>query len=293
MLKNKVNRVAEEVLVEGSINAPELKSFQLATEQETSAKNLDEVFVEAGAAMEPFTTYMRGVTEALGKDPDSIPFVDGEMIVDEGHTYKTYSGAPLKGKTRATAKVEEKFDGNYKCLMDWLLMLNGYVTPEGCIHLDGEDEKERNKRLRYLVEKMEKVLGIDNKVTFDALEVYACKALTGEEKLNAYEKYLAGQEWVSGKNHKTTLETLDTISFLYHNNDDKKKALERSLKGKEKTLGKTHPSTLDTVFKTGEFYSNSLNDDEKAEEYYTRALEGFDKQLGNEHEKTIHAAQWL
>lgn len=119
MLKNKVNRVAEEVLVEGSINAPELKSFQLATEQETSAKNLDEVFVEAGAAMEPFTTYMRGVTEALGKNPDSIPLVDGEMIVDEGHTYKTYPGALLKEKTRAAAKVDEKFDGNHKCLIDW------------------------------------------------------------------------------------------------------------------------------------------------------------------------------
>lgn len=58
--------------------------------------------------------------------------------------------------------------------------------------MDGEDEKERNKRLRDLVEKMEKVLGIDNKVMFDALEVYACKALTGEEKLKAYEKCLAG-----------------------------------------------------------------------------------------------------
>ena len=64
------------------------------------------------------------------------------------------------------------------------------------------------------------------------------------------------------------------------------------MKGHEKTLGRTHPETLKFVFNIALAYK-SLEDYGKAEELYQRALEGFEAQLGKDHQSTKSCAMGL
>ena len=65
------------------------------------------------------------------------------------------------------------------------------------------------------------------------------------------------------------------------------------MKEKEKTLGKTHPDTLDTVMNIAAAYHIGLKDYRKAEEYFQRALKGYEAQLGKNHESTKRCAMNL
>ena len=65
------------------------------------------------------------------------------------------------------------------------------------------------------------------------------------------------------------------------------------MKGKEKLLGKSHPVTLMTVMNIANVYNGGLKDYGKAEELYQRALEGYEAQLGKDHEDTKTCAMNL
>ena len=61
--------------------------------------------VPADVAAVNFQKFMREVVEGLGKDPDAVPKVEGEPVVDEGLTFKVLTTAPLKGRVRTEEKV--------------------------------------------------------------------------------------------------------------------------------------------------------------------------------------------
>ena len=66
-----------------------------------------------------------------------------------------------------------------------------------------------------------------------------------------------------------------------------------ALRVQEKVLGKTHPETLSTIMNMAVTYKNGLEDITKAEEMYRQALDGYEKSLGKELEKTKKCARNL
>ncbi|GMH54520.1 hypothetical protein TrST_g12175, partial [Triparma strigata] len=117
-LKNKINRIAATVLPEGLLEQEKLKSFTELSEQVTAAKDLDELYDEAAAAMLAFSELMRKIVVKFGIDPDAYPLVEGEKIVDHGFTFKGLTVAPLKGRERTVEKIKNECEGNYKCMLD-------------------------------------------------------------------------------------------------------------------------------------------------------------------------------
>ncbi|GMH87563.1 hypothetical protein TrVE_jg9523 [Triparma verrucosa] len=117
-LKNKINRIAATVLPEGLLEQEKLKSFTELSEQVTAAKDLDELYDEAAAAMLAFSELMRKIVVKFGIDPDAYPLVGGEKIVDHGFTFKSLTVAPLKGRERTVEKIKNECEGNYKCMLD-------------------------------------------------------------------------------------------------------------------------------------------------------------------------------
>ena len=55
-------------------------------------------------------------------------------------------------------------------------------------------------------------------------------------------------------------------------------------------MGKTHPSTLDTIMNMASTYMEGLKNFAKAEKMYRQALDGFERSLGKEHDKTKRCA---
>ena len=61
----------------------------------------------------------------------------------------------------------------------------------------------------------------------------------------------------------------------------------------EKVLGKTHPETLMTIMNMAGTYKDGLKDFVKAEKMYRQALDGRERSLGKEHEKTKNCVRNL
>ncbi|GMH71391.1 hypothetical protein TrST_g3343 [Triparma strigata] len=117
-LKNKINMIAATVLPEGLLEQERFKSFRDLSEQETDAKDLDELYGEAEAALQIFEEMMRKIVVELGIDPDVYPLVEGEKIVDHGFAFKALTVAPPKGRERTEEKVKTEYEGNFKCMLD-------------------------------------------------------------------------------------------------------------------------------------------------------------------------------
>lgn len=71
-LKNKINGIAAEVLPEGVLNQEKFVSFKDASEQESEAKNLTELYAEAGKVLPVFAETMRGLWRGWGWARTSI-----------------------------------------------------------------------------------------------------------------------------------------------------------------------------------------------------------------------------
>ncbi|GMH76384.1 hypothetical protein TrLO_g508 [Triparma laevis f. longispina] len=117
-LKNKINRIAATVLPEGLLEQNRFKSFKGLSEQDTDAKDLDDLYGEAEAAMQVFAELMRNIVVEFGIDPDDYPLVEGEKIVDHGFAFKGLTVAPLKGRERTEEKVKNEYDGNHLSMLD-------------------------------------------------------------------------------------------------------------------------------------------------------------------------------
>ncbi|GMH68373.1 hypothetical protein TL16_g04913 [Triparma laevis f. inornata] len=117
-LKNKINGIAAEVLWEGVMEQEEFASFKDASEQESDAKDLTELYAEAGAVLHVFAETMLGIVVGLGMDAEKYPEVEGERIVDDGFEFKALTCAPLKGRKRAEEKIKDDYEGNFKCMLD-------------------------------------------------------------------------------------------------------------------------------------------------------------------------------
>ncbi|GMI00105.1 hypothetical protein TrST_g4277 [Triparma strigata] len=117
-LKNKINRIAATVLPEGLLEQDRFKSFKDLSEQDTDAKDLDDLFNEASDALPEFAELMRNIVVEFGIDPDVYPLVEGEKIVDHGFAFKGLTVAPLKGRERTEEKVKNEYDGNHLCMLD-------------------------------------------------------------------------------------------------------------------------------------------------------------------------------
>ncbi|GMI10584.1 hypothetical protein TrLO_g11192 [Triparma laevis f. longispina] len=117
-LKKNINRDAAEVLSKGVLGEDRFVSYTEVSEQESDARDLDELYGEAEAALPVFTESMRELVINLGMDPDSYPVVEGKRIVDGGVELKTLTVVRLKRRTRADEKVEEDYNGNFKRILD-------------------------------------------------------------------------------------------------------------------------------------------------------------------------------
>ena len=117
-LKNKINGIGAEGLGGGVMEREEFASFKETSEQESDAKDLDELYEEAGAVLPVFAEKMRGIVEGLGMDADAYPVVEGERIVDDGFEFKALTCAPLKGRARAEEKTKDDYEKNFKCMLD-------------------------------------------------------------------------------------------------------------------------------------------------------------------------------
>ena len=104
-LKNKINAVAAKVLPLGTMNHEKFASFKNTSVQGGGAKDLDELYEQAERVLPNFQKFMKEIVEGLGKDPDAVPKVEGEPVVDEWLTFKVLTTAPLKGRVRTEEKV--------------------------------------------------------------------------------------------------------------------------------------------------------------------------------------------
>ncbi|GMH69221.1 hypothetical protein TrST_g1100 [Triparma strigata] len=119
-LKNKLNSIAETHLPKGDMSKEHFKSFKSVGEQESEAKDLDELYAEAETAMTEFAELMRKVTVESGIDPDAYPLVEGERISKDGLERKSLTVAPLKARERAAMKFNKVCDGNFKRVLDFV-----------------------------------------------------------------------------------------------------------------------------------------------------------------------------
>eukprot|EP00518_Triparma_eleuthera_P004837 CAMPEP_0182464466 /NCGR_PEP_ID=MMETSP1319-20130603/8660_1 /TAXON_ID=172717 /ORGANISM="Bolidomonas pacifica, Strain RCC208" /LENGTH=512 /DNA_ID=CAMNT_0024664109 /DNA_START=147 /DNA_END=1685 /DNA_ORIENTATION=- len=107
---------------------------------------------------------------------------------------------------------------------------------------------------------------------------------------------LEGRRRVLGNEHKDTLSSMTNMGNLLDDTGDHEGALDyyqQAVRVQEKLLGKTHPSTLNTIYNTGLTYQNGLKDFVKAEEMNRKALDGYERSLGKEHEDTKRCAHNL
>ncbi|GMH53698.1 hypothetical protein TL16_g01505 [Triparma laevis f. inornata] len=95
-LKNKINGIAAEVLKEKVMDDEKFASFKDMSEQESDAKDLGELYEEAGKVLPVFAETMRGIVEGLGMDADRYP----------------------TGRARAEEKIKDDYEGNFKCMLD-------------------------------------------------------------------------------------------------------------------------------------------------------------------------------
>ncbi|GMI03074.1 hypothetical protein TrLO_g8900 [Triparma laevis f. longispina] len=123
-LKNKINGIAAKVLPEGVLNQEEFKSFKDASEQESNAKDLTELYAEAAEVLQVFAEMMQGIMEGLGMDADKYPEAEGGRIIDDEFEFKALTCAPLKGRKRAEKKIKDDYEGNF----------NYIIKEKGAIH---------------------------------------------------------------------------------------------------------------------------------------------------------------
>ena len=100
---------------------------------------------------------------------------------------------------------------------------------------------------------------------------------------------MEGRRRVLGEKHKKTLDLLNNMGAILGNIKDYQGALgyyQQVIRVQEKVVGKTHPSTLDTIMNMASTYMEGLKDFVKAEKMYRQALDGFERSLGREHDKT-------
>ncbi|GMH50091.1 hypothetical protein TL16_g00691 [Triparma laevis f. inornata] len=137
-------------------------------------------------------------------------------------------------------------------------------------------------KLGDLVKMSVRALGEENFVTLDTLDVLGNALQRNEQFEEAKEvweiNFLAVRTKALGEAHKDTCQTLNNLGVVFKKLKNYEKALEyyeRALKGSETVAGKTHPETLDIVTNIAGVYH--VLKDEKAEELYPRALEGYEE----------------
>ncbi|GMH73809.1 hypothetical protein TL16_g06285 [Triparma laevis f. inornata] len=131
-LKNKINGIAAKVLPEGVLNQEEFKSFKDASEQESNAKDLTELYAEAAEVLQVFAEMMQGIMEGLGMDADKYPEAEGGRIIDDEFEFKALTCAPLKGRKRAEKKIKDDYEGNFKCMLDLDCLMNVKINGHIC-----------------------------------------------------------------------------------------------------------------------------------------------------------------
>ena len=107
---------------------------------------------------------------------------------------------------------------------------------------------------------------------------------------------LEGRRRVLGEEHKKTLDSMKNMGAPLFHMEDYKGALDylqQTLRMKEKILGKSHPDTLATVMGMANTYKIGSKDLVKAEEMYRHALDGYERALGKQHERTKTCAKNL
>ncbi|GMH59420.1 hypothetical protein TrST_g11484 [Triparma strigata] len=116
MSKMKLEEIARLYLSGGLMAKEEFQNFKKTSVQEDSnAKDIDELFVEAEEVLPVFKQTMQDIVEAVGLSPDDLVMVDGTAL-HSGETVLTF--APLKGAERAKQKMKDDYEGNHLCLLD-------------------------------------------------------------------------------------------------------------------------------------------------------------------------------
>ncbi|GMH96621.1 hypothetical protein TrVE_jg8161 [Triparma verrucosa] len=116
MSKMKLEEIARLHLSGGLMSKEEFQNFKKTSVQEDSnAKDIDELFVEAEGVLPVFKQTMRNIVEAVSLSPDDLVTVDGTAL-HSGETVLTF--APLKGAKRAKQKMKDDYEGKHLCLLD-------------------------------------------------------------------------------------------------------------------------------------------------------------------------------
>ncbi|CAD0055388.1 unnamed protein product, partial [Aureobasidium pullulans] len=122
-----------------------------------------------------------------------------------------------------------------------------------------------------------------------------------------YEKALAGFEFALGPEHPSTLDSLNTMGVVFTAQNrlaDAEKMFERVLTGYEKIHGQEHTRTLQAVNNMGLLYLAQGSPEKaermfergrlaEAEPMFERALVGYEKAHGSEHQDTVQAGDIL
>ncbi|TIA07715.1 purine and uridine phosphorylase [Aureobasidium pullulans] len=122
-----------------------------------------------------------------------------------------------------------------------------------------------------------------------------------------YEKALAGFEFALGPEHPSTLDSLNTMGVVFTAQNrlaDAEKMFERVLTGYEKIHGQEHTRTLQAVNNMGLLYLAQGSPEKaermfergrlaEAEPMFERALVGYEKAHGSEHQDTVQAGDLL
>ena len=90
--------------------------------------------------------------------------------------------------------------------------------------------------------------------------------------------------------------TLNNMGIILKMMEDYEGALgyyQQARRVQEKILGKTHPDTLDTIYNMALTYGDGLGDRVKEEEMYRQALDGYERSLGKQDERTKTCARNL
>ncbi|GMI08780.1 hypothetical protein TrLO_g10156 [Triparma laevis f. longispina] len=262
-LKNKINRIAATVLPEGLLEQEKFKSFTELSEQVTAAKDLDELYDEAAAAMLAFAELMRKIVVKFGIDPDAYPLVEGEKIIDHGFAFKGLTVAPLKGRERTVEKIKNECKGNYKCMLDLV-------------------------RCSIIVETEEQLAGILEMMLGMGIVLHLAPII--KEKGAMHEFYNFFRDLFSGasESYAAIMDRVEALGSIGTETEEYDMALEyyeRALKGSEKAMGKNHPDTLGTMMNIA-IVHEAAGEFKDAEEIYQRTLEGHVSLLGKDHEDT-------
>jgi tetratricopeptide (TPR) repeat protein len=145
-LKNKINKIASTLLKDNIMEDDKYNSFEHTKLQDSSAESLDALFEEAQNALPVFTEFITTMLTDLGLNPDHVPMVAGEPIIDGPVTFKVFTPAPLKGRKRTEEKVANEYDGNHVCMLDLVrcsivvddelslgAVLSHLLTLDGCV----------------------------------------------------------------------------------------------------------------------------------------------------------------